>query len=248
MTKAKLVAGNWKMNGTAESAINLARQIVDGCRGKSATVALFPPHIHIPYVADITKGKAVVVGGQDCHEEEAGAFTGNISAAMLKDLACQYVIVGHSERRQLQGENNQQVKKKAERAIQHDIIPIICIGETLEERESGKANKVIYDQIKKSIPKEATTENTIIAYEPVWAIGTGRVATSKDIKEMHSHINKSVKDNFPGFKQGVQILYGGSVKGKNAKEILSTEGVGGVLVGGASLDAKDFLTIVKEAG
>jgi triosephosphate isomerase len=247
MPNAQIVAGNWKMNGTAESAVKLAQEIVAGAAGLPATVVLCPPAVHIPYVADITKGNAVVVGGQDCHFEESGAHTGDISPNMLKNLACEFVIVGHSERRQDHKEYNQLVKKKAGAAINAGLRPVICVGEVLEERKSGKALEVVEGQIVNSIPENADGTNIVVAYEPVWAIGTGEVPTSDDIKEMHLHILKTLQNISEKFANNVKVLYGGSVKANNADEILSLEGVGGVLVGGASLDASGFLEIIKAA-
>lgn len=247
MPNSQIVVANWKMNGTVEAAVKLAKNVVKGSAGVPATVVLCPPCVHIPYISDITKGNAVVMGGQDCHWEERGAFTGDVSAQMLKDLACEYVIVGHSERRQHHGEDNQLVRKKAESAIKVNLQPIICVGETAEERKKGKAYDVVEKQVKESVPGQSAQDQLVVAYEPVWSIGTGQVPTKNNIQEMHEHIINVLKNNFSGTYSSHKVLYGGSVKGDNALSILALEGVGGVLVGGASLNAQEFLTIVKAA-
>ncbi len=236
------------MNGTEESARKLAKKVVEGTAGLPATVVICPPAIHIPYIATITKSNAVQIGGQDCHYEESGAFTGNISAKMLKELACEFVIVGHSERRAQHAETNEMVRKKAEAALKQNLRVILCVGETIEERKSGKAKQVVEKQVKESMPKNADDYNVVIAYEPVWAIGTGEVATVADIKEMHLHIIRICQHNLEKFANSkAKVLYGGSVKSTSAAEILQTEGVGGVLVGGASLIADEFINIAKAA-
>ena len=239
MSAAKLIVGNWKMNGLMAD----SKQRVDALMAaKSAAfnMVLCPPATLINALNWWTKDSALKIGGQDCHAQASGAFTGNISAQMLKDLGCTHVIVGHSERRQYHKETSAEVAAKAKAAHEAGLIAIICIGETDAERTAGRANEVVSEQLAASVPDCATLDNTVIAYEPVWAIGTGKVASSDDIKGIHALIReKSVVK--------AQILYGGSVKGSNAAEILHLPNVDGVLVGGASLKADEFLAIANAA-
>ena len=235
----KLIAGNWKMNGDAKSAealitgieegIAQTPQLLDGC-----DFVVCPPFVHIPMVKDLVS--VVAVGGQDCSENGSGAYTGSISAPMLKDVGATYVILGHSERRQYQKESDELIAAKAKAAHAAGLITIICVGETEAEREAGNQNAVTGGQLERSIPDCATSQNTVIAYEPVWAIGTGKVATVEDIKNMHEFIRSKV----PG---DMRILYGGSVKPSNAGEIFAVPNVDGALIGGASLKTEDYLGI-----
>jgi triosephosphate isomerase len=239
MSAAKLIVGNWKMNGLMAD----ARQRVDALlAAKSAAfdMVLCPPATLVHALRGWTKDSALNIGGQDCHAQVSGAFTGNISAQMLKDLGCTHVIVGHSERRQYHRETSADVAAKAKAAHEAGLIAIICIGETDEERSAGRANDVVSEQLAASVPDCATVENTVIAYEPVWAIGTGKVASTDDIKGIHALIRERSRVK-------AKILYGGSVKGSNAAEILHLPNVDGVLVGGASLKADEFLAIAKAA-
>ena len=236
---AKLIVGNWKMNGLMAD----SKQRVEALMGSKSTafdMVLCPPATMINALGWWTKDSALKIGGQDCHAQASGAFTGNISAQMLKDLGCTHVIVGHSERRQYHKETSSEVAAKAKAAHEAGLIAIICIGETDAERTAGRANEVVSEQLAASVPDCATVENTVIAYEPVWAIGTGKVASSEDIKGIHALIRdkSTVK---------AKILYGGSVKGSNAAEILHLPNVDGVLVGGASLKADEFLSIANAA-
>jgi len=194
--------------------------------------------VHIGLVADLLKTAGVAVGGQDCSDQEDGAYTGQVSAAQLKDIGCTYVIVGHSERREHNGETNKIVSAKASRAIAAGLTPIICVGETLEQREAGKEQQVVGGQLVESIPVDAV--NYVVAYEPVWAIGTGKVASPEDVEAMHAFIRTNVG-------AGVRILYGGSMNFDNAAELLATPNVDGGLVGGASLTAESFLSLAKKA-
>lgn len=237
----KLIVGNWKMNGLTADCRDRAGQLAAAVKSSpSFQMVLCPPMPMVGVVADILKGSAIQWGGQDCHEQSSGAFTGDTSAEMLKDLGCGYVIVGHSERRQGHKETSETVAGKAKAAHRAGLIAIICVGETDEERTAGRADQVISGQLKLSIPETATPENTVIAYEPIWAIGTGKTASDNDISYMHSFIQKEVKD--------FRILYGGSVKSSNAKKILHIFHVDGVLVGGASLKADEFAAIAESAG
>lgn len=239
----KLIAGNWKMNGTEKSADALIIAVEEAIEQNPAVLetcdfVVCPPFVHIPMVKD--KTSVVAVGGQDCSEKASGAFTGDIAAPMLKDIGATYVILGHSERRQYHKESDQLVHDKAVSANAHGLITIICVGETEAEREAGKQNDVVAAQLAASVPAAATAQNTVIAYEPVWAIGTGKTATADDIRAMHEFIRGKV----PG---DMRILYGGSVKPSNAAEIFAVPNVDGALIGGASLKVEDFMGIATAA-
>jgi triosephosphate isomerase len=243
MAAKKLIVGNWKMNGLVADSQKRTGDIVSLVKGASnlrADIVLCPPFTLLAATITQTRETGIAVGAQDCHAAPSGAFTGNISAQMLQDLGCGYVIVGHSERRQYHGETDAQIKAKAEAAIGAKIIPIICVGETDAERTAGKHKDVVTAQIKGALPATLTAENGVIAYEPVWAIGTGKTASPEDIKDMHAHIRGLVPP-------GVKILYGGSVKAANAAETLSTPNVDGALVGGASLKSDEFWSIISAA-
>ena len=244
-----LIAGNWKMNGLKTDGVALAREVAERARamaGGGPELLVCPPATLISLVAETLANTSVALGGQDCHPKPSGAHTGDVSAPMLADLGCRYVIVGHSERRQDHGETNELVRRKAEAAIAAGLTPIICIGETLAERDAGRALDVIKTQLLGSLPAGASARNVAIAYEPVWAIGTGRNATAEQVAEVHQRIRRDLEDQV---RDGVnvRILYGGSVKPANAGEILGTPNVDGALVGGASLKAADFLAIAAAA-
>ncbi|MFO0389078.1 MAG: triose-phosphate isomerase [Alphaproteobacteria bacterium] len=234
-----IIVGNWKMYGHKELANALLPPVMDAARDAGATVVVCPPSLLIPHVARLVQDASVKIGGQDCHVEKEGAFTGNTSAAMLKEAGCQYVIIGHSERRQYHHETDADVHGKAAQAMASGLIPIICVGETLAEREAGQAQAVVKKQLMASIP--SGNGQFLLAYEPVWAIGSGKTPTALDIKQMHGHI-RQVVSNHKGMQTAV--LYGGSVKAANAAEILATDAVSGVLVGGASLKAEEFCGII----
>jgi triosephosphate isomerase len=239
----QLIAGNWKMNGTAASLAEI-RAIADGLRsGSPADVLICPPATLIERAVEAGHG-LVPIGGQDCHAEPSGAFTGDVSAEMLNDAAAVAVIVGHSERRQYHGETSWQVAAKAHAAWRAGLYAIICVGETESERNAGKALHVCGSQLAESVPAEASAQTTAIAYEPVWAIGTGRTPTSTEIAEVHAHIKECLVGKLGAAGREVRVLYGGSVKAANAKEILAITNVDGALVGGASLKAQEFLGIV----
>jgi triosephosphate isomerase len=197
--------------------------------------------------ARIAKGSPIAVGGQDCHAEVSGAFTGDISAEMLRDAGATAVIVGHSERRQYHGETDAMVGAKAQAAWRAGLLAIVCIGETETQRSSGDAHEICARQLAQSIPSGAVSSNTVVAYEPIWAIGTGKTATVADIAGMHAHVRACLVKAFGEAGNGFRILYGGSVKASNAREILAVANVGGALVGGASLKASDFLPIIRAA-
>jgi triosephosphate isomerase (TIM) len=239
-----LVAGNWKMNGTAASLAELG-YLKDALAAKPAycDVLICPPATLLAQAAGKVQG-AVALGGQDCHAKPSGAFTGDVSAEMLKDAGASYVIVGHSERRQYHRESDADVAAKAQAAWRAGLKAIICIGETEAQRQSGDHNSVCGSQLDGSVPADATPANTLIAYEPVWAIGTGKTPTSADIVAMHAHIRACLVAHLGEGARQMLILYGGSVKPDNAREILNLPEVGGALVGGASLKAADFLGVV----
>ncbi len=244
---AYLIAGNWKMNGSPASADALSAELAARLRTAASPapeIALCPPGPLIPAVVAVAKGTGITVGGQDCHAKEKGAHTGDVSAGLLAALGCKYVIVGHSERRADHGESDAAVKAKAEAALSAGLIPIVCVGETEAQREKGETSSVIASQVQGSLPAGATATNTVIAYEPVWAIGTGKTATTADIAAVHAQI-VALFATKTGNATGLKILYGGSVKAANAKEILATANVTGALVGGASLDAAEFWRIVE---
>ena len=242
-----LVAGNWKMNGTSAS-LNELRNITGGfMNGLDAeTEALLcVPATLLSRAAEILHRSPVKVGGQDCHPKESGAHTGDVSAEMLKDAGASHVIVGHSERRTDHDETDAVVRAKAEAAWRAGLVAVICIGETLAERESGATLSVLSRQIEGSVPTTATPANAIIAYEPVWAIGTGLTPTVADVAEAHAHIRARLAEKLGASASKMRILYGGSVKPSNAVELLAVANVDGALVGGASLKAADFLGIAE---
>lgn len=249
MTKTirTLVAGNWKMHGTSASLPEL-HAIANGfLRGLDAeTEALIcVPATLLARAAQVLGSSPVRVGGQDCHAADSGAHTGDVSAPMLKDAGASFVIVGHSERRTDHGETDATVHAKAEAAWRAGLIAIICIGETRDQREDGETLDVLSRQIAGSIPVSATHENTVVAYEPVWAIGTGLTPTTVDVAKAHAHIRETLSNHIGDGAVRMRILYGGSVKPSNARELLVIDNVDGALVGGASLKAADFLAIAE---
>lgn len=243
-TPRPLVAGNWKMNGLS-AALEEIGAVADGAGNGStgdAEVAICPPATLLVLAAE-TVGGAIALGAQDCHAKESGAHTGDIAAEMLAEVGATYIIVGHSERRADHGESDAVVLEKAKAVWRAGITPIVCVGETEAERVDGTALDVVGRQLRGSIPDGATADNLVVAYEPVWAIGTGRTPTSDDIAEMHSHMRRLLVERFGADANGMRLLYGGSVKPGNASEILAIANVNGALVGGASLKASDFLAI-----
>ncbi|MBL4603293.1 MAG: triose-phosphate isomerase [Emcibacteraceae bacterium] len=246
MTAPKaLVAGNWKMNGLKAAATEIVKlnDLVNE-NGAKCDVLICPPFTLISTLMDLSADH-VAIGAQDCHMNMKGAHTGDISVDMLKDLGCGYIIVGHSERRADHSESNDVVNAKAVAAQSVGTIAIICVGETIEERQAGNALNVVTSQVTASIPAGATTENTIIAYEPVWAIGTGHTPTIGDVEEMHNAIREVLLVRFGDKASDINILYGGSVKASNAHELMAVKNVNGALVGGASLKADDFFGIIS---
>lgn len=242
-----LVAGNWKMNGTRENLAEL-KAISEGLGPDLADQidALICPPATLLYVATaVAESTPLSIGAQDCHEKQSGAYTGDISAEMIADCLATHVLVGHSERRTLHGESNGTVRAKAEAAKAAGLVRVICIGETEAERKAGKTLDVLGSQLAGSVPDGATAADTVIAYEPVWAIGTGLTPTVADVTEAHAFIRAEMKTRFAGEGAGMRLLYGGSVKPDNAAELLAVPHVDGALIGGASLKAADFLAICK---
>jgi triosephosphate isomerase len=243
----QLIVGNWKMNGLGGDLAEL-KAVVAGVGSKTApTVGICPPATLITRAVAVAGSSAVLIGGQDCHHKQSGAHTGDISAEMLAEAGAKLVIVGHSERRADHGETDALVRAKAEAAWRAGLKAVLCVGETRAEREGGRALAVIATQIAGSVPDGATPGNLAVAYEPVWAIGTGLVAKTDDIAEAHAHIRAALSKRFGAAGGEIAILYGGSVKSDNAVAILALDAVDGALVGGASLKAADFLAIIAAA-
>ncbi len=248
-----LIAGNWKMNGLIAEGMKLAEELamrlerareVGEPPPPSCDLLVCPPFTLLALLRDMLAGRGIALGAQDCASEAAGAFTGDISAAMLADIGCDYVILGHSERRHHHREDDALVRRKAEAANAAGLTPIVCVGETEEERGAGRALEVIARQVRGSLPAGAAASGLVIAYEPVWAIGTGKTATPADAVEAHREIRRVAAELLGASAAvGLRILYGGSVKPDNARELLAGEGIDGALVGGASLKAGDFWAI-----
>jgi triosephosphate isomerase len=250
--RTPFIAGNWKMNLNRAESTALAKAVADGVKGQTGfDVAVFPPAVYVEAVAAALAGTSVAWGAQNlCSEQKPGAFTGEVSAAMLVDLGCRYVLIGHSERRQLYGETDADVNKKTFAALAAGLGPVVCVGELLAERQAGRTAEVIRNQFAGSLAGlgEAEIERITIAYEPVWAIGTGLTATPAQAEEVHADLRKLLAERYNGpLAERVRILYGGSVKAANAAELLSQPNVDGALVGGASLKAADFLGIIAGA-
>jgi triosephosphate isomerase len=245
MARRPLVAGNWKMNGLLASAGELEKIIAGARTLASVDVMVCPPATLLASFAAVARGTRVAIGGQDCHALPAGAYTGDISAEMLRDAGAQAVIVGHSERRQDHGETDVAVRAKALAARRAGLIAIICVGETRAERDAELKREVVGTQLEGSLPDaiQNLAENIVIAYEPVWAIGTGRTPTQSEVGDMHGFIREQLSLRFGEAGHWVRILYGGSVKPSNAKQLLAVDNVDGALVGGASLEAGEFLAI-----
>lgn len=243
-----LVAGNWKMHGTQQEAGVLVEGILAGLSGVAAEVAVCPPFVLIPKVAALSAGR-LQLGAQTLSEHEAGAYTGEVSGHMLRDLGCTCVIVGHSERRALFGEDDAQVAQKFERALACGLTPILCVGESLAEREAGATEAVVARQLDAVLARVGAPAfaRAVVAYEPVWAIGTGRVATPGQAQSVHAFIRGRIAAQDPAVAAGLRLLYGGSVKGSNAAELFAQPDIDGGLIGGASLKADEFLTICRAA-
>lgn len=251
--RTPLVAGNWKLNGTVGESVALARAILHKLdRASSTEVVIAPPYtaLHAVHQA-LGEASRVGLAAQDLYWEDAGAFTGEVSAPLLKDVGCGFVIVGHSERRQLFGETDDTVRRKVGAALSHGLTPIVCVGETLEQREAGKTEAIVLGQLDAALSAldAGGLARVVLAYEPVWAIGTGRTAKPADAQAVHAAIRARLGTRFDaGAASGVRVLYGGSVKPENAAELLGQPDIDGALVGGASLKADSFLAIVAAAG
>lgn len=243
-----LVIGNWKMNGTRQMVQALLSTLVSkNTELTRAKVVVCPPYLYIPLAMELLRGTSILLGGQDVWVESEGAFTGDVSAAMLADFGCSWVIVGHSERRSLHAEDDYLVAKKAMAAQMAGLVPIICVGETLDEREEGRTKTVIARQLDAVLETVGIQmfASAVIAYEPVWAIGTGRTATPQQAQEIHGYIRQRIAINNADIASSLRILYGGSVKPKNAAELFNQPDIDGGLIGGASLNGIDFIEICR---
>lgn len=250
MSRRNFVAGNWKMNCRRDSAIELAKAVSKAVTSDHCEVALCPPNVYLSDVVDALSGTVVPVGAQNMSAASDGAFTGEVNAEMLLDVGCKVVILGHSERRQLFGETDAAVAEKTIAALKAGLTPIVCVGETLEEREAEKTDSVVETQVRQSLSgvDPSVAAKLVIAYEPVWAIGTGRTASPEQAEAVHAMIRKLLGEMFSvDTANQIRIQYGGSVKPNNAAELMSQPNIDGVLVGGASLKADDFLQIIKAA-
>lgn len=250
--RRKVVAGNWKMNNNLSESVTLISELKNGLgtNNLSADVIICPPYTALETASTLLKGSQIKLGSQNIYFEESGAFTGEISASMLKSVGCEYAIVGHSERRAIFGEDNDLLNKKLKQALKNDLLPIYCVGETLGQREKGITNKIIEEQIREGLSGivEADFRKIIIAYEPVWAIGTGKTATPQQAQDIHQFIRGLISNIYSSsVSDQVRILYGGSVKPNNSAELLSQPDIDGALVGGACLKADSFIDIIKSA-
>lgn len=240
----QLIAGNWKMHMLRAAAAELAAGVRDGAQGLACDLLVCPPFTALETVSRTLAGTDVAVGGQDCHTQVQGPHTGDVSAAMLRDAGAGWVILGHSERRQNHGETDELVREKVLAAVAAGLTPIVCVGETEDQRAAGQETEVVGWQLAGSLPKPFAGA---VAYEPVWAIGTGRTATEQDVATMHAFIHDELVRQFGEAGQGIRILYGGSMRPANAASLLAVPHVGGGLIGGASLKAEDFLAIAGAA-
>ncbi|MCF7873751.1 MAG: triose-phosphate isomerase [Candidatus Omnitrophica bacterium] len=245
------IAGNWKMNKIATEAADLVSKLKENVGSfKDADILICPPYTSLLAAQEAIKDSVIELGAQNMHWEANGAFTGEVSAAMLKDIGVKFVIIGHSERRKYFSETNQQVNKKIKAAISADLLPIVCVGESLEQREQQKEKEVVEKQLREGFDSlsQADLEKVTVAYEPVWAIGTGKTATGEQADQMHSFIREWFKKNFSDqAAEKLRVLYGGSVKPTNIKELIAKENIDGALVGGASLKPLDFTEIIKNS-
>ena len=243
-----MVAGNWKMQNTIPEAIALTEQLRDGVKGLTAKgeVVVAPPFTALSAVSGVIKGSAISLAAQTMYYEDKGAYTGEISPPMLKDAGCTYVIIGHSERRKYFHETDEMVNLKTKKALASGLKPIVCVGETLEEREQGVTEFVVGLQVKKALQGVSSLTDVVIAYEPVWAIGTGKVALPIEAEEVHAFIRNVIGEMYRDAGKEVRILYGGSVTAENIEDLISMEDIDGALVGGASLKAESFLGIIRK--
>lgn len=249
MKPTKLIVANWKMNSLLVESMQIIKQLRISMLKNlvSCEVVICPPFTLLRDMAEKTPGTGIKLGGQNCSHEKDGPFTGEISALMLRDMTCSYVILGHSERRLHNNEGSELVKKKAKTAIESKLKPIICIGETAYERDNDLTKIIIREQLINSIPENASDSNFIIAYEPVWAIGSGKTPTNQQIQDIHSYIRRIIKEELKKFENDIKIIYGGSTSRENAKALMEIPGVDGLLVGKASLNAQDFWKMIESA-
>lgn len=250
--RIKVIAGNWKMNNDLNESKDLISRLLGGLKNLNSTcdVVICPPFTSLSEASSMIKGSKIKLGAQNIHEEENGAFTGEVSAKMLLSAGCEYVIIGHSERRSIYKESDELINKKIKQAIKNNLKTIFCVGELLEEREKNITEQVIKSQILKGLQDFSLDDlkDLIIAYEPVWAIGTGKTATPQQAEEVHLFIRKLLTNNYSSeFAENLRILYGGSVKPDNSKDLLSQKNIDGALVGGACLNADSFINIIKSA-
>jgi triosephosphate isomerase (TIM) len=245
MARRPLVAGNWKMNGFRASLGELTAIIAGAQKLTNADIMICPPSTLIAQFAAAAAGSRVAIGGQDCHALASGAYTGDISAEMLKDAGAVAVIVGHSERRRYHGETDAMVRDKALAARRAGLLAIVCIGETGAARDAGQTRTIVGAQLDGSLPDGADASTVVVAYEPIWAIGSGVTPTTHDVADTHGFIRKRLSSRYGEAGQGMRILYGGSVKPENAQELMAVDNVDGALVGGASLNADEFLAIAS---
>ena len=243
-----LVVGNWKMHGTRASVDSLLQGIVKSMPARGAEVAVCPTYVHLSQALELCAGSAVAVGAQDCSHMASGAYTGEVAADMLVDMGCQWVILGHSERRQYHAESDNLVAAKLGAAITAGIRPIVCVGETREQREEGEAETIVASQLRGALDGQGNLAGLVVAYEPVWAIGTGLTASPDEAQAMHAFIRTCLADVAGIEADDTRLLYGGSVKATNAAELFAQQDIDGALVGGAALDAGDFLAIVGAGG
>jgi len=246
--RRKIIAGNWKMNKTVPEAVSLAKEVVVLTRGAASEVVVCPSFVCLASVSEVVRGTHVQLGAQDVHWEEKGAFTGKVSCGMLKSAGVTCVIIGHSEQRTFFNETNETVNKKAKAVLKSGMLPILCVGETLEERDKGLMEKVVEAHVRGAYAGISADEavQTVIAYEPVWAIGTGKVATPEQAQEVHAYIRLMLSKMYDGeTAQKIRIQYGGSMKPDNAAELLKKQDIDGGLIGGAALKAADFNGIVR---
>lgn len=245
-----LVAGNWKLNGSLSSISELVTGILEQLSSvKNAELAVCPPYIYMSHVQKLLQGTNLSLGAQDCSDQESGAYTGEVAACMVKEFGCKFTIIGHSERRHIYGDSNDRVATKFAHVIKNRLIPILCVGETLEEREAGHTEVVIASQINAVLDLFGVEafRNAVIAYEPVWAIGTGQVATPAQAQEVHEEIRLTLGAQNKDIAANIRILYGGSMKPENARELLLQPDIDGGLIGGAALKANDFIGIALAA-
>lgn len=241
--RRKLIAGNWKMHGSRSSIESLLAGLQDVSANTSVDVAVCPPAVYVDLV--LASGQSMKVGGQDCSEHsDDGAYTGEVSARMLKDAGCELVLLGHSERRQYHGESDELIGSKYAAAVAAGLVPVLCVGETREQREAGDAEQIVAAQLKTALTDQADLTTLVVAYEPVWAIGTGLTATPEQAQAMHAFIRKTLAELDGVDAQQVTLLYGGSVKAGNAAELFAEADIDGALVGGAALDAEQFAAII----